>query len=62
MSNSYREELNQRLLNVMHGTCNKVGCDNCDLKWDGGCSATDLEAKIYEIDIQEMNADTGSNN
>ncbi len=49
MSNSYREELNQRLLNVVHDTCNKVGCDNCDLKWDGGCSATDLEAKSTKL-------------
>nr|WP_319552416.1 hypothetical protein [uncultured Vibrio sp.] len=53
MNNQYRQELDQRLLKIVHGTCNKVGCDKCDLKWDGGCSATDLESKIYEIDIQE---------
>ncbi|TNZ90924.1 hypothetical protein CGK40_20090 [Vibrio parahaemolyticus] len=62
MSNSYKEDLQIRLKSVITGTCNTVGCDNCDLKWDGGCSATDLQAKIYEIDIQEMNSDTGSKN
>lgn len=61
MSNSYKEELNERLINVVNTKCNILGCDNCDLKWDGGCSATDLEAKIIEIEIKEMNSDTSSN-
>ncbi len=56
MSNSYKEDLQIRLKNVITGTCNTVGCDNCDLKWDGGCSANDLQGKLMDIDIQEMNA------
>ncbi|KIT54594.1 hypothetical protein H334_21715 [Vibrio parahaemolyticus 901128] len=66
MSNSYKEELNERLINVVNTKCNILGCDNCDLKWDGATwcnisSATDLEAKIIEIEIKEMNSDTSSN-
>lgn len=56
MSNQYKEELQARLKNVITGTCNTVGCDNCDLKWDSGCSASDLQEKLMDIDIQEMNA------
>ncbi|MBY7707943.1 hypothetical protein [Vibrio alginolyticus] len=56
MSNSYKEDLQIRLKNVIAGTCNTVGCDKCDLKWDSGCSANDLQGKLMDIDIQEMNA------
>ncbi|EIO4560701.1 hypothetical protein LQM11_001257 [Vibrio parahaemolyticus] len=56
MNNQYKEELQDRLKNVITGTCNTVGCDNCGLKWDGGCSANDLQEKLMDIDIQEMNA------
>ena len=52
--NSYKNELIQRLNNVIQGTCNVVGCDNCDLKWNGGCSASDLQEKLMDIEIEEM--------
>lgn len=53
--NAHYNDLQSRLMSVVKGTCNKLGCDNCDLKWDGGCSATDLEGKIIDIEIEAMN-------
>ncbi|CAH7223617.1 conserved hypothetical protein [Vibrio chagasii] len=44
-----------RLKNIITGTCNTTGCDGCGLKWDGGCSATDLEGKIMDLEMEEMN-------
>ena len=48
-----KQELHQRLKNIILNTCNKVGCKDCGLKWDNGCSATELEAKIIEIEMME---------
>lgn len=48
-----KEELQQRLRNIVLYTCNKVGCKNCDLKWEKGCSATELEYKTTEIEMME---------
>lgn len=44
----YLADLHDRLRTVITETCNKVGCDKCDLKWDAGCSATELENKIWD--------------
>ncbi|CAH6901248.1 conserved hypothetical protein [Vibrio chagasii] len=54
-NNEHYKDLQSRLINVVEGTCNKLGCDNCDLKWDGGCSATELEGKIIDIEIEAAN-------
>ncbi|TKF69919.1 hypothetical protein FCV55_10975 [Vibrio sp. F13] len=54
-NNEHYRDLQSRLMNVVKGTCNKLGCDNCDLKWDGGCSATELEGKIIDIEIEAAN-------
>ena len=48
------DDLRSRLKQVITQTCNKLGCDKCDLKWEGGCSSVDLEDKIYEIELNEM--------
>ena len=48
-------ELRESLGNVIKGTCNTVGCNNCDLKWDGGGSATDLDARIMAIELEPTN-------
>ena len=48
-----KEELQQRLRNIILYTCNKVGCENCGLKWGKGCSATELEYKITELEMKE---------
>lgn len=45
------EILRVRLRDVIINTCNKIGCRDCDLKWDGGCSATELEGKIMDIEM-----------
>jgi hypothetical protein len=37
------EDLRERLKDVIVNTCNTVGCANCGLKWDDGCSATELD-------------------
>lgn len=52
MKTNELDKLNERLKNVIHNTCNKIGCDNCDLKWDDGCSATELEGKIMDIEMK----------
>lgn len=44
----HTKDLERRLRDVIVNTCNKIGCDNCGLKWDGGCSATDLQNKLDE--------------
>ncbi len=49
------DELQVRLKNVIVGTCNSVGCKDCDLKWHDGdeqkCSATELQGEIMDIEI-----------
>lgn len=52
-NNSHLQDLRIRLKNVIAGTCNTIGCKNCSLKWDGGCSATELESQIMDIEIGE---------
>lgn len=46
------EALEGRLRNVIQGTCNTVGCDQCGLKWPGGCSATDLDSKLLKLRME----------
>jgi len=45
------KELENQLRNVIESRCNAAGCKNCDLKWNDGCSRTDLDDKIMEIDM-----------
>jgi hypothetical protein len=44
-------DLHERLGEVIKNTCNKIGCKNCGLKWDGGCSATELQGQIMDIEV-----------
>ena len=46
------KDLTDRLRNVIQNTCNTIGCKDCDLKWDGGCSATELEGEIMLIELR----------
>lgn len=50
---SEKAELQKRLRVIIQTTCNVVGCANCSLKWEGGCSATELDAKIMDIEMQD---------
>ena len=52
---SRKTELQDRLRVVITETCNKVGCKNCGLKWDGGCSATELQGEIEDLDLEPKN-------
>lgn len=58
------ENLNERLKNVILGTCNTVGCDGCGLKWteDGKekCSATELQGKIMDLEMKEFSLRGGA--
>lgn len=54
MANDHRVDLETRLSVVIQNTCNTVGCDNCDLKWDDSCTAMDLQGRIHDIELQEM--------
>lgn len=47
-------QLNDRLKSVILGTCNTIGCKDCDLKWDGGYQATELQGKIDDIEYAEF--------
>lgn len=49
------QQLEQRLGTVIRSQCNTFGCRDCDMKWEGGCSATDLQNQIMEIEMQEHN-------
>ena len=49
------KELEQRLKNIIHTKCNTVGCKNCDLSWENGCSATELQNKIQEVEEDKTN-------
>lgn len=53
MSDGRLGELRIRLKNVIVGTCNKVGCKSCDLKFEGGCSATEIENEIMDLEMKE---------
>lgn len=54
--NKTLNDLNDRLKNVILGTCNTIGCDNCGLKWNERgkekCSATELQGKIMDIEME----------
>ena len=52
---SRKQELEERLRVVITETCNKIGCKNCGLKWEGGCSATELEGKIQNLTMELKN-------
>ena len=52
------QDLHARLRDVIVYTCNKIGCADCDLKWNDDkntCSATDLSEKIEVIEMAEFN-------
>ncbi len=52
------EDLRIRLKDVIVNTCNTKGCKDCWLKFNDGsgdCSATDLEGRIMDLEIQEAN-------
>lgn len=48
-------ELRARLGRIIASTCNAVGCRDCSLKWDGGCSATELQDQILDIEMKDFN-------
>ena len=52
---SHKQDLEERLRVVITETCNKIGCKNCGLKWEGGCSATELEGKIQDLTMEPKN-------
>lgn len=50
-------ELRNRSRNIILNTCNKIGCKDCDLKWEGGCSSSELESKIMDIEMADFEKD-----
>lgn len=52
MDKKYRvRELHKRLKNIILNTCNKIGCKNCDLKWDDKrCQAMDVQDQLFEAE------------
>lgn len=51
---SEKEELQARLKCVIIGTCNQIGCKDCGLKFNGGCAATELDSRIMDIELMEI--------
>ena len=49
--NQELEILRVRLKDIIINTCNKIGCADCGLKWDDGCSATELDGQIMDIEM-----------
>jgi len=54
------EEIQSRLKDTILNTCNKIGCDKCDLKWEDSCSALELQNK--EKDLMFKKEDNFMNN
>lgn len=47
------ELLQNRLRDVIKTRCHSVGCKGCDLKWDDGCSATELDGQIMDLEMDK---------
>jgi len=56
-------EIEDRLRNIIVNVCNKIGCKNCDIKWEGGCQAVILNNELVEQQVakekQNQPADGG---
>ena len=52
------ESLHARQKVIILGTCNTIGCKDCDLKWDGGCASSELQEKIMDIEMAEFQSET----
>lgn len=52
------EDLNERLSRIITGTCNCIGCEDCDLKWYENakemCSAIELQNKILDLEFKDL--------
>jgi hypothetical protein len=48
------KDLRERSKNIILGTCNTIGCKDCDLKWDGGCASSELELRIMDLEFPEF--------
>ncbi len=48
MNNTHKANLVNQLKAITLNTCNKINCDICDIKWEGGCLATELENQIHQ--------------
>lgn len=44
------EQLEERLRQLIHSTCNTIGCAECPYKWDGGCSSDELQNRIFDAE------------
>lgn len=57
VANNQLEDLRDRLGAVIRDYCNTIGCKNCGLKYgfdeNSECSATDLQGKIMDIEMQD---------
>ena len=43
----------QQLKSVILNTCNLIGCNDCQDKWENGCVAIDLQNKIFDLQEKE---------
>ena len=47
------DSLRARSKSIIINTCNVIGCKDCDLKWEGGCSSSELEGKITDLEMAD---------
>lgn len=50
------QDLQERLGNVIRTKCNTTGCNGCDLKWETGCAATELQGEIMDVEMKDEQA------
>lgn len=53
MSNDLIKSLHERQKHTILNTCNVIGCKDCDLKWEGGCSSIELQDQIMDLEFKE---------
>jgi len=53
------KDLLERQGNIIHNTCNTIGCKDCGLKNgfddNSGCASTDLHERIMDLEMKESN-------
>lgn len=56
------KQLNDRYTRIIVNTCNVIGCKDCDLKWDGGCSSSELQSQIMDLEFKEFESNANGSN
>lgn len=47
--------LEEQFRNLILNNCNTVGCEDCILKWEGGCRSDELQNEILSLEELKRN-------